>query len=174
MLNQQRWFHNLFGDIPLVRQLLFRHTIIPTDHHSDKQLFKQTIVPTYHYSDSSVFRQSIWDKCIGNLKKPTQFSIMFVVICLDPITSTFHAGYVYQWLEVDTHAYCKCRVLIPFIRFTVREFHLSLYFGVCVSIALSCHAVLFPSFVFDFAFTFFLLDLRFPLFRIKIVRFHQY
>ncbi|CAG2232838.1 TBC1D7 [Mytilus edulis] len=47
------------GDIPLVRQPLFRHPITPTAHYSDSPILRQPITPTSQYSDSSLLRQPI-------------------------------------------------------------------------------------------------------------------
>ena len=117
------------GDITLVRQPLFRQPTIPTAHYSDSPLFLQSTIPTTHYSDSPLFRQSICLMFMGkfSLKRPTPFSLIFVVVRFDSNYS-FHAVYLSQYISVDIHAYCNCSVLnlVP-LSFYVSGYFICLY-----------------------------------------------
>ena len=153
---------NLNGDIPLVRQPLFRQPITPTTRYSDSPILRQPTIPTTHYSDSPLFRQCIFLMSMGKFsqKRPTPFSI-FVVVRFDSNYS-FHAGYKSQYIGVDTHAYCNYSVLtlVP-LSFYVSGYFIFLYISSFVC-PLSFCAVLVRCFcVLIYLLS---LDIRFPSF----------
>jgi hypothetical protein len=86
-------------------------TIIPTAHYFDSPLLRQPIIPTTHYSDSPLFRQCVFLMCIGkfSLKRPTPFFMICVVVRLD-YNYFFHAGYLSQYIGVNTNANGNCSV----------------------------------------------------------------
>ena len=142
--------YRYYGVIPLVRQPLFRQPTIPTTHYSDSPLFRQLIIPTMHFS------------YVYSLKRPTPFSIIFVVVRFDSNYS-FHAGYLSQYIGVDTHAYCSCSVLtlVP-LSFYVSRYFICLYISsfVCpVSLCCSSSLCLFCVLIYLIS-----LDRRFPAF----------